>query len=215
MYEFLIGPMVWIAFILFFLGMVYRIGTMLQMAKKDKVVYPYLSVKYSFRSLLHWIVPFASRNMRLQPLMTILSFVFHICLVITPLFLLAHNIMIQQSWGISWWTISENVADVTTLIVVFACLAFLIRRVVNPTVRFVTFPSDYVLLFIAFAPFLSGFLASQQMIHYKAMVMLHVFFGEIMLIAIPFTRLSHMFFFPFTRAYMGSEFGSVRNAKDW
>jgi len=147
--------------------------------------------------------------------MTVLSFLFHICLIITPIFLLAHNILIQQSWGVSWWTISEGAADVMTLVVVFACIAFLLRRVVNPTVRFVTFPSDYVLLFITFAPFLTGFLAAQQMIHYNAMLLLHMLFGELMLIAIPFTRLSHMFFFPFTRAYMGSEFGNVRNAKDW
>ena len=37
-------------------------------------------------------------------------------------------------------------------------------------------------------------------------------YGEIMLVAIPFTRLSHMIFSPLTRAYMGSEFGKVRHA---
>jgi hypothetical protein len=36
-----------------------------------------------------------------------------------------------------------------------------------------------------------------------------------MLVAIPFTRLSHMLFSIFTRAYMGSEFGKVRHAQDW
>jgi hypothetical protein len=36
-----------------------------------------------------------------------------------------------------------------------------------------------------------------------------------MLAAIPFTRLSHALFFLFTRGYMGSEFGAVKNAKDW
>ncbi len=39
--------------------------------------------------------------------------------------------------------------------------------------------------------------------------------GELMLVAIPFTKLSHMLVFAFTRAYMGSEFGSVRNSRDW
>ena len=43
----------------------------------------------------------------------------------------------------------------------------------------------------------------------------HIVSGEIMLMAIPFTRLSHMIFSPFTRAYMGSEFGAVRHVKDW
>jgi hypothetical protein len=44
---------------------------------------------------------------------------------------------------------------------------------------------------------------------------MHILSGEVMLAAIPFTRLSHMLFFPFTRGYMGSEFGGVRHAKDW
>ena len=47
------------------------------------------------------------------------------------------------------------------------------------------------------------------------MMIAHIVSGEIMLIAIPFTRLSHMIFSPLTRAYMGSEFGNVRHAKDW
>ena len=43
----------------------------------------------------------------------------------------------------------------------------------------------------------------------------HIVAGEVMLVAIPFTRLSHMIFAPFTRAYMGSEFGKIRHAADW
>ena len=44
---------------------------------------------------------------------------------------------------------------------------------------------------------------------------LHVLSGEAVLVAIPFTRLSHALFIPFTRAYMGSEFGGVRQCRDW
>ena len=39
--------------------------------------------------------------------------------------------------------------------------------------------------------------------------------GAVWLAVIPFTRIVHMLFYPFTRAYMGSEFGYVRSAKDW
>jgi nitrate reductase gamma subunit len=50
---------------------------------------------------------------------------------------------------------------------------------------------------------------------YDIMFILHILSGEILLAAIPFTRLSHMIYAPFTRAYMGSEFGGVRHARDW
>jgi nitrate reductase gamma subunit len=47
------------------------------------------------------------------------------------------------------------------------------------------------------------------------MTTLHILAGEILIALIPFTRLSHALFVLFTRAYMGSEFGAVRNARDW
>lgn len=215
MYEFVSGPLVWFSFVVFFLGSFYRLASMLWVAKKDKVVYPYLSVKYSLRSLLHWVTPFGSRNMRKQPGMTILTFAFHLCLIITPLFLMPHIILIQKAWKISWWALPKSVADALTVIVIIACLIFLIRRVTNPTVKFVTVASDYLLLAIAIAPFLTGFLSDHQGVAYRPMLIVHILTGNIMLIAIPFTRLSHMLFFVFTRAYMGSEFGAVRNARDW
>ena len=215
MYEFISGPLVWVSFLVFVIGSAYRLGSMLIVAKKDKVVYPYLSAKYSLRSLAHWIVPFASTNMRRRPAMTIVSFAFHLCLLITPIFLLSHNLLWHQSWNISWWTLPEVVADIMTVIVIGSCGFFLMRRLVLPEVKFTTFASDYVLLTITAAPFLTGFLAYHQWFSYKEMLMAHILFGEIMLIAIPFTRLSHMLFFAFTRAYMGSEFGAVRLSKDW
>ena len=215
MYELITGPLVWISFIIFIGGIVYQLISMLILAKKDKVIYPYMSLKYSLRSIFHWIIPFASTNMRKRPIMTIVSFAFHICLLLTPIFLLAHNLLWYQSWNISWWTLPDNIADMMTIIVILACIFFLFRRIILPEVRFVTFASDYLLLLIALAPFITGFLAYHQCFAYKPMLIAHILSGEIMLIAIPFTRLSHMLFFLFTRAYMGSEFGAVRNSKDW
>ena len=78
-----------------------------------------------------------------------------------------------------------------------------------------TSASDYVILAIVAAPFVTGFFAYHQWFAYKSFMILHILAGEIMLVAIPFTRLSHMMYAPFTRAYMGSEFGAVRHARDW
>ena len=102
-----------------------------------------------------------------------------------------------------------------TLVVVGSCIFFLVRRLVLPEVQYVTSASDYVILAIVAAPFITGFIAYHQWVNYQFFMILHIISGEIMLVAIPFTRLSHMLFSPFTRAYMGSEFGGVRNAKDW
>ncbi len=215
MYAFVSGPLVWIAFILFIGGLSYQFVRMLRMAKKDKVVYPYMSLKYALRSLLHWLVPFASRNMRMRYETTIVTFAFHICIFALPIFLMAHIVMFAFAWGLQWGAMSERTADWLTVLVILAALFFLVRRWMLPEVRFVTFRSDYLLLAVAVAPFVTGFMAHHQWFDYETMLVIHMISGVVMLAAIPFTRLSHMLFFPFTRAYMGSEFGAVRNAKDW
>ncbi|MFC1853892.1 nitrate reductase, partial [candidate division CSSED10-310 bacterium] len=75
--------------------------------------------------------------------------------------------------------------------------------------------SDIILLLVVVLPFITGFIAHHQWLAYQTMLTLHVLCGEIMLIVIPFTRLSHMLYFFFTRAFMGCEFGAIRNARDW
>ncbi len=215
-YNFVTGPLAWVAFIIFIVGSLYRLINMIILVnKKEKMIFAYMSWKYSFRSILHWITPFATVSMKKHPAMTIVSFAFHICLIITPIFLLSHIILWDESWNISWWSLPGNIADIMTIIVIAACIFFLVRRLKLPEVQFVTSASDYVLLAIVAAPFITGFLAYHQWFSYKFILILHIISGEIMLAAIPFTRLSHMLFSAFTRAYMGSEFGGVRHVKDW
>lgn len=215
LYSFLRGPGVWIAFFVFIGGSLYKIRETILLAKSESVIYPYISLKYTLRSILHWIIPFASTNWRRRWVMTTLTFSFHICLILTPVFLLSHNILWYESWGISWWTLPEGLADIMTIIVILCCVFFFLRRVFVREVRFVTSTSDYIILLIVFLPFITGFLASHQvLLPYKTMLILHMLSGEIMLMAIPFTRLRHMFYFFLTRAYMGSDQG-FRHSKDW
>jgi nitrate reductase gamma subunit len=216
LYDFLKGPLVWISFIVFIGGSIYRITSLLSKLKNVKIIRTYMSLKYSLRSIIHWIIPFASTNMRKHPWFTVVAFLFHICLIVTPLVLLAHNKLWYESWQIRLWSIPEAVADAMTLTVIFCVIIFILRRIIAPEVRFVTFTSDFIILAIAAAPFVTGFLAYHQLFFdYKLMVALHILFGGILLMAIPFTRLSHMLFFWLTRAYTGSDFGAVRHSKDY
>ena len=49
-------------------------------SKKERFIFSFLSLKYSLRSIIHWIIPFAAVNMRKHPVMTVVTFAFHICL---------------------------------------------------------------------------------------------------------------------------------------
>ena len=216
LYHFVSGPLAWVAFILFICGSIYRLVSLIALVyKKEMFIFSYMSLKYSLRSILHWSIPFATENMRRHPSLTIIAFAFHICLILAPLFMLAHVTLIEEAWNISWWTLPESATEFMILVVMGCSLFFLVRRLVSKEVRYVTAASDYIILVIVSAPFITGFLAYQQWFDYQIMLILHILSGEIMLVAIPFTRLSHMLFAPLTRAYMGSEFGGVRHARDW
>lgn len=216
LYDFVSGPMVWIAFGVFLGGCLFQLGRMLLLAyRKERFIFSFMSFKYSLRSILHWITPFGTVNMRLHPVMTLVTFAFHICLLLAPLFLMAHIVLWDEAWGFDWWALPDPLVDAMTLVILGGCLFFMVRRIKAPEVRYVTSLSDYLILAMVAAPFASGFWAYHQLPGYPIALIVHILSGEIMLMAIPFTRLVHMVFSVFTRAYMGSEFGGVRHARDW
>jgi len=215
MYDFVRGPLVWFACIAFVLGIAWRLAAMALLARRDKVVYPTYSARHGLRSLLHWVVPFANRNTRLHPLFTVVSFSFHICLLLTPLLVMGHAVLWEESWGLRWWSLPAGIADAMTLVVVGGGLFFFLRRLVAPEVRNVTTWRDHLLLLVVISPFLTGLAAHHQWLDPERATVLHIVCGAAWLVAIPFTRLSHMLWFVFTRTFMGSEFGAVRNARDW
>ena len=215
-YGFVVGPLAWIAFAVFILGSIWKVTAMVRSAKaKDGQVLAYWDFRYALRSVVHWSVPFWPVNSRRHPFMTVVTFTFHICLVLVPIFLLAHVMLWDYYHGVRFWSFSEGVADVMTVLVLLSCLFFAGRRMFLREVRYVTTATDWVVLIVVFLPFFTGFLAYHQIGPYRVMIILHILFGEIMLAAIPFTRLSHMLLAPLSRGYIGSEFGGVRKARDW
>jgi nitrate reductase gamma subunit len=215
-YNFVAGPLLWVTAAVFLGGVLYRLVSMALLArKKDLVVYSYMDLRYALRSIMHWLAPFGSLNSRRRPVLTIVTFTFHVCLFLVPIFLFAHVVLWKQSWNVSWWYLSEATGDVLTLVVIAACLFFLVRRLVLPDVKYLSSASDFVILALVAAPFVTGFWTYHQWVGFRTMGIVHILSGEILLMAIPFTKLSHMIFFPFMRGYMGSEFGAVRHARDW
>ena len=214
--AFLKGPMVWIAFAVFIGGSIFRLISMGRLAKKkDAVIFNYVSIYYAMRSIFHWIVPFAGTNMRKHPVMTVVAFTFHIFLFVVPIFLSAHILMVAAAWNISWPWLPDKTADFMTMAVIGCCVFFLTRRIFRKDVRFLTSAPDIFVLAAVVLPFISGVWAYHQWAGYRSAMIIHMLSGEFLLMAIPFTKLSHMLFFPVTRGYMGSEFGAVRHARDW
>ena len=214
-YELVRGPFAWVALIIFVAGSIYRIIAMLATGKKEPALDPSASFRGALRSILHGLLPFGATYMRKQPVFAIVTIGFHLCVILLPLFLLAHIVLWYESWQILWWSLPDLMADLMAVWVILACVYFIGRRWMVPEVKKVTRPSDILLPVIVFLTFLTGFLAYHQWGPYRPMMILHVLAGEILLIAIPFSKLGHMLFFMFSRAYMGAEFGKVLKTREW
>lgn len=214
--DFIMGPMVWVAFLIFILGLIFKIVIIIKdVNERESFVYSYLTLKHSLRSIFAWLIPFFPQSTKQSPVFYSISYIFHLLLFIVPIFLMSHIVLINEAFQVSWMALDDGLADILTLVVILALVFFAIRRQKVPEVKYLTSFKDYVLILIVALPFITGFLAYHQFFLYRWMVIAHVISGEIMLILIPFSRFSHMIVAPLTRAYMGSEFGNVRHAKDW
>jgi nitrate reductase gamma subunit len=215
MYEFVTGPLAWIAFATFFFGLIYRVvwyvrGLNWQMDRVAYREYPVHGFKGAARSILYWLFPYGTQSWRNNPFFTLLVFVLHIGLLLTPLFIKGHNILLQERWGFSLPTISETAADMLSIAVIVAGILLLLRRIALPEVRLISTAYDYLLLAVALAPFATGLLARYQVGSYDFWLIAHILAGEILLVAVPLTKLSHFILFFMSRAQLGMDYGIKR-----
>ena len=219
MYDFIRGPLVSIAFAIFILGLVFQLIQFFRLTKKKEWIYPPGEIKREKKTAGKWAAfCLASLNGTLwktDPLMTIVTSVFHVFLILVPVFLLAHNILLDQAWGPHLWSLPEPLTDVLTLIVLICLAFFLGRRLFLARVRVITSLYDYAVLLIALAPFVTGFFAYHQWFNYDTVMMVHILAGEAMLITIPFTKLGHMLFFFLYRFLIGNEYSFARGERTW
>jgi nitrate reductase gamma subunit len=156
------------------------------------------------------LFPYGTHSWRNNSWFTFWVFLLHIGLLITPIFLLGHNVLLKERWGISFWTLPEPAADILTVAVIISAVFLILRRIALPEVRLITTAYDYLLLAIALAPFVTGLLASHRTADYSFWLIAHILCGEIFLIAIPLTKLSHFILFFLSRAQLGMDYGIKR-----
>ncbi|MCP4161742.1 MAG: respiratory nitrate reductase subunit gamma [Deltaproteobacteria bacterium] len=202
MVDFITGPMVWISCLFFLVGTIYQVYSIkkltrkVQKADKKKVVPEKTdfitkdSLSFKIRMLKYSFVGIHREKIAL-------SILFHMLIIFTPLLVPAHNILLKQSFGFSLLSLPESLIDLTTILVILCFVVFLLRRIFVERVRAISSFSDYAILIIAAAPFVTGFLSCQQFFDPRTIYLIHILTGEIMLIALPLTKLVHMVFFFF------------------
>lgn len=156
--------------------------------------------KNIFVTSFEWIVPVKKIKERIW--YSFASILFHVGLILVPVFLIEHVALWRRGLGISWPTIGQSVADGLTLLTIVMIIALLIGRLSNRTARVLTRGQDIVLLILIALPFLSGFFASHPLLNpfkYHAMMLVHVLSGNLIMCLIPFTKLCHSIVLPLTQ----------------
>lgn len=214
LYDLAAGPLFALSFVVFALGMGFRVLRFLQLAiSADPAALKGFCPAWAMKSILRWLIP-ANITAKENPLPTALGIVFHLGILAVALLFSAHVILLEQAWGISWWTLPDGVADALALASLGAGACLVLRRLAAPQVRALTGPGDWLVLGLSLAPMLFGVLAYRQWGDYDALIALHVLSADALLLLAPFTKLSHVVLFFVSRAVTGSDFGK-RSVGAW
>lgn len=189
-YSFVSGPLVWVAFLVFTVGLLTRLAFFFSAILNDSRekgegwAYDLITVG---RSLL----PF-HRAALARPVYAGLRYVFHICLFAVPIWLSGHIVLWSESrleWD--WTALPDAWADGMTILVLVLALFFLMRRVIVPSVRSGSTVPDFLLIVITALPFVSGYFLTHGTLDSMAffeehMMVIHILSGEVMILTAVF-----------------------------
>lgn len=201
--EFARGPL----FVATFLFMVFGLGRHVVLRTRDlvKVLHrtpkrdvPWKAVASSSAS---WVVP-VSHLFRAVPLLTVASVLFHMGLILVPVFLAAHVYLWTASIGLSLPVLPVGVADFLTLLTIGCGVVLFLVRMIRKAARDLSRFQDYVLLALVLLPFVSGWFAvhpESAPLTYQTLMLIHVLSAEVVFVLMPTTKLAHVVLFPFDR----------------
>ena len=196
------GPLFTVAFLVMLLGLtrhvvlqvtslLLRKGCWFGNVAWNKVFEDTLTWAFPLRHLIAGTVVFST-----------VSFLFHIGVIIVPLFLADHVLLWESFLGIGIPAIGQGLADSLTLLTISCVLVLLALRIFMRRLRAMSRWSDYLLLVLVGLPFLTGFLASHpnaNPLPWKIVMLIHLLSADALLMAIPSSKLAHIVLFPFDR----------------
>ena len=142
------------------------------------------------------------------PVTYIGGYVFHLGFAITLLFFVPHIELARSLVGIGWPGLPMPVVDISAVAAMLGLLAVLASRLANPVKRFLSGFQDYLAWLLTFLPLATGYLAFHHLlIDYTLALALHILSVELLLVALPFTKLFHTVSVFVSRWYNGDIFG--------
>jgi len=150
---------------------------------------------------IEWMFP-VKRVLNNRPFYSIFSILFHVGLLIVPLFLYAHVSLWQKDISIPWLTLPYSWAYVLTISTIVFAIALFIGRLLNQTSSFLSRKQDFLWPLLLLIPFISGFVCSHLNItanQYQYFMLMHIMAGNLIFILIPFTKIAHCVLMPLSQ----------------
>ena len=138
-------------------------------------------------------------KMKEQFVYSLTSVLFHVAILIVPIFLGGHIALWARGLGISWPAIPNGLADLLTVVAIVTAVALVIQRATAGATRALSRVQDYVLPLLIAVPFVSGLLLMHPSVNpfsFEATILVHIMSANIVFILIAVTKLSHMALMP-------------------
>lgn len=150
---------------------------------------------------LEWFVPIR-RVFNVRPLYSLFSILFHVGLLLVPLFLMAH-VRLWPTLVSSWWpTLPKAWADILTISTIVFAVLLLFGRWLSKSSSFLSRKQDYLWPLILLVPFVTGMICAQTAVGpqgYRLAMLFHVLSADLILLLIPFTKIAHCVLMPMSQ----------------
>lgn len=201
--EFARGPLFQLTFALMVLGLLRTLGLAIfgiirlrRQAGNQQVAFGAV-----LKRTVQWLIP-VERLWRVRPIYSLISVIFHVGLIVVPIFLLAHIQLWERGLGLRWLALPPLAADVLAISTVVTGLLLFIGRVGHRAARTLSRFQDYLWPPLLILPFLSGFLAVHTSLcpfDYRVMLLIHILSAELIFVLIPFTKIAHCVLLPLSQ----------------
>ena len=185
-YSFVEGPLLWIAFLVFFAALLIRLfffscSIIRSSRDKDK------RQVYTLATFGRFFLPF-HKAVAKKPVYATLRYIFHLCMIVVPIWFSGHIVLWSESrfeW--EWVELPDAWSDWMTLVLLGLAVYFLIRRIIIPEIRLNSSKSDYILIIITALPFMTGYFLTHGTLDSVSflgdnMTVIHMLSGEAMIL---------------------------------
>ena len=198
------GPALQVAVAIFIVGMIVRLLEILLLGRKRDLS------RARANAMLPGLVTIVTRSVPIKGMWShlVAGYIWHVGFLLVLIFFLPHMLLFRDAFDISWPVFSNSLIDVITIISLAALVFTLFVRITDPVRRMLSNLNDYFSWLVTFLPLLTGYMAFHRLgTDYTTMLAIHILSVDLLLIAFPFTKLTHAMTTILSRWYNGATAG--------